>query len=134
MRSKTLAAGLLIVGFLLTGCSSVSGGAPISGDAPDSIEQARVVLGGGHTYDEVQVATDAALQSAGESLTDSNRGSAWSSILKVEKGLVEKGYPAPDSMTVMKCIPGSIANRGVSLTEAVAYCSLEIAGIPESEW
>lgn len=92
------------------------------------------MLGDGYTYAEIQTATDDALQAAGESLTDENRSRAWSSILATKEGLVDKGYPAPDSMSVMRCVPDSISTRSVGLTEAVAYCSLEVAGIPESEW
>ena len=135
MRSKTLAVGMLIAGFLMTGCSSESGDtAKDVLPAADAIQQAWVVLGGDYAYDELKTATDIALMAGGESLTESNRTSVWDSILNVKEGLVEKGYPEPDSMAVMECIPGSIASRGVEITEAVAFCSLETAGIPESLW
>lgn len=143
LRSKSLAVLVVTTGILLTGCASSSSSSPSSDDSgsrseiasdPDAIEQAQVVLGGEHTYAEIQAATDNALRSAGEGLTDENRSRAWSSVLATKKGLVDKGYPAPDSMSVMLCVPGSIATRSVELTEAVAYCSLEAAGIPESEW
>lgn len=138
-----LMAGVLIAGGSLMGCGSgsesSSSGAESNTSAEadntaDPIEQARVVLDGNHSYDEVKDVTDRALQAAGESLTDENRSRAWSSILKTQSGLVEKGYASPDAYQVMGCVPGSIASHGVAFTAAVAYCSLEIAGIPESEW
>jgi hypothetical protein len=100
----------------------------------DPIEQARAVLGGVHSYDEVLAATDAALAAGGMPRDDENRSRLWSSILRTGKGLAAKGYANPDPMTVMTCLPGSMAARGVALLESVAYCSLEVAGIPESEW
>jgi hypothetical protein len=146
MRAQTFVPGLLLLAALLTGCSSgtqpvasteptqntTGGQEPAS--SPDAIEQATAVLGGGYTYEQVQEVTDAALTAGGETLSDSNRSRAWSSVLSTQKGLVEKGYPSPDAMAVMTCIPESISSRNVTLTEAVAYCSLEVAGIPESEW
>ncbi|TFD36297.1 hypothetical protein E3T34_01085 [Cryobacterium sp. TMT1-62] len=135
MRSKTLAVGLLTVGFLMTGCSSNSGDTAEEFESgPDAIQKASVVLGGEYTYDELKTATDIALMAGGESLTESTRTSVWDSILNVKKGLIEKGYPEPDSMAVLECLPNSVSDRGVELTQAVAFCSLEAAGIPESLW
>ena len=138
MRAKSLGLGLfLVVGFLVTGCSAGSGSEEAVGGvdaASDAIQQAVVVLGNEHTYDELKDATDIALMNGGESLTESGRRSVWDFILNVRQGLVDKGYPEPDPMDVLGCIPDSIATRGVELTEAVAYCSLEAAGIPESLW
>ncbi|WP_156786284.1 hypothetical protein [Microterricola viridarii] len=143
------AAGLLVAGVALTGCSSGTASTADEAESVDSseesssaeadetegaIHQAWVVLGGDYTYDELKDATDIALMAGGESLTESARRSVWDSILSVKDGLVEKGYPGPDSMVVMQCIPDSISSRGVAITEAVAYCSLETAGIPESLW
>lgn len=139
IRSKLLPVLALTTGVLLSGCAPISSSSDSDSSsdnvsASDPIEQAHVVVGGEYSYAEIQTATDDALRAAGEGLTDESRSRAWSSILATKEGLVDKGYPAPDSMTVMLCVPGSVTTRSVGLTEAIAYCSLEAAGIPESEW
>ena len=149
MRSMVFASGLLVVGLVLTGCSSGTANTADESESADksevsssaeadetegAIHQAWLILGGDYTYDELKDATDIALMAGGESLTESARRSVWDSILNVKEGLAEKGYPEPDSMVVMRCIPDSISSRGVAIIEAVSYCSLETAGIPESLW
>jgi hypothetical protein len=135
MRSGSLGIGLVfVVGLLVTGCSASSEEPGGNDAAPDVIQQAVVVLGDEYTYEELKTATDVALMNGGEGLTESSRTAVWDSILGVKKGLIDKGYPEPDSMDVLECIPGSIATRAVELTEAIAYCSLEVAGISESLW
>lgn len=132
---------VIAVGGVLVGCGSGAGSSipdskptASSHRAPDAIEQAQAVIGRSHTYEEVKGVTDRALQAGGEGLTNENRSRVWSSVLATRRGLVDKGYPSPDAYQVMDCIPGSIASRGAALTDAIAYCSLQVAGIPESEW
>lgn len=137
---RVVVAGAAFLMIMLVGCAPESGDAPISVEEPptqiedDPIEMARVTLGSRHTYDEVRDATDTALVAGGEATSDDSRSRIWSSILKTGNGLTTKGYPNPDPMSVMLCLPGSMSDRGVALIEAVAYCSLEVAGIPESQW
>lgn len=97
-----------------------NGGSGTSSNTADPIEQARVVLGGAYTYEQVKQTTDAALTATSTVVSDENRSRAWSSVLSVTKEL----NAAP--MDVMLCVTayGPVAN--MTFPDAAALCATEI--------
>ncbi len=115
---------LLIFGFVadLTDRSSDAGRSGSRAGSSDPIEQARVVLGGAHSYDTVKTATDTALAATDTPVTNENRSRAWSSILGVTKNL------DVDPMEVMRCVP-EIAATGAGMTfpDLAGLCATELS-------
>lgn len=103
--------------------SSSSQSSPQQSSTPaDPIEQARVVLGGAYSYEQVQSVTDSALSAAGLVLNDDNRNRAWSSAIAV----TENSNVSP--MAVLECAPGLISAAGnLSLPDAIGFCYTEIS-------
>lgn len=102
--------------------SSSSSSSQSSGASADPIEQARVVLGGAYSYEQVKSVTDAALSSAGLTVNDDNRSRAWSSALAATKD------STVNPMSVMQCAPELLnAASGLELPEAIALCYTEMA-------
>lgn len=125
-------ASLLVAGVTLTGCSGSPGRE--SEEEVNAIEKVSVILGGEYFEDEIRKVTNEALAYAEEPLSNSSQEELWDSVLNVKKGLEQKGYPAPDSIMVVGCLPSAMDRYYATLTESIAYCSLETAGVPESEW
>ncbi|QZY52937.1 hypothetical protein [Leucobacter tenebrionis] len=131
--------GILLIGATMLGCSSpTQKSSSENGDSTEDTESAIYMvyhlLGGEHTQEEIATETNKVLSYAGQVTTDAAQEALWDSILNVKRGLEESGYAGPDSMQVLECIPSGMDRYSATMTEAVAYCSLEVAGIPESQW
>jgi len=92
----------------------------------DATEKAMAVLAASYdesyTYAEVQSASDAALQSVGEKVTDEMRSKAWSAVLKP---LDDPAYQGVSPMGIMRCIAregATVKAQGGGFPEATAVC------------
>lgn len=102
-----------------SGSSTTSGGG--SAGSTDPIEQARVVLGGGYSYETVKAATDAALTATNTPISNDTYSRAWSSVLKVADGL-----PGVAPMDVMNCVADLGPSSGMDFPETTALCGTTI--------
>jgi hypothetical protein len=91
----------------------------------DPIEQARVVLGGVYSYDEVKSVTDSALEATGTAVNDDTRSRAWSAVLAVTENL-----SGVDPMEVMQCVEalGLASNTDFPDTAAICATSISLGG------
>lgn len=95
-----------------------------SQDSDDPIEQARVVLLGEYSYEEIKHVTDTALTVTGMQLTDDMRSRAWSSVL------VLADTSGVEQMTIMRCVAeggGGSVQDGVDFPDAAGLCTSVLA-------
>lgn len=112
----------VIWGFVaITNQNNDSGSGSVAVAEDDPIEQARVVLLGEFTYDEVKAATDAALAATGTAVSDEMRSRAWSSVLSITKS-----HPGMSPMAVMQCVSELGPTAGTPFPDTAALCSLEL--------
>jgi hypothetical protein len=119
-------AGVVIWGatsLINSGQTGPSGASAASRGSSDPIEQARVVLGTGHSYEAIKELTDNALSSTSTPLTDENRSRAWSAVLKVADNLNLQ------PLDVMECVPplGRAAGSAIDFPQAAGMCAAELA-------
>ncbi|ALJ20639.1 hypothetical protein [Microbacterium sp. No. 7] len=102
--------------------SALSGGQTTgeTGYSDDPIEQARVVLRGEYTYQQIKEATDTAIAGAGLPVNDDSRSRAWSAILAVTKDL-----DVPP-MEIMLCVGEYAPVAHMEFAEVVALCATEL--------
>ena len=99
-----------------------SGNGEQSSRSSDPIEQARVVLGGVYSYDEVKSVTDSALAATGTAVNDDTRNRAWSAVLSLTKNL-----SGVTPMEVMQCVEGPRLASTMDFPDTAALCSTIIS-------